>query len=168
MSRDENKAAEFPQPPFLLLPTLRHSGTHFVFALIGAPWFKLSKWRGERGIVHLHFDSDMDGMIRLLPAPVLIPLRRPDAMAKSHMARYGHVDFLMLGLERLLSFAAQCKPYWLPIDAPDRDKYLAKLAHGLSMDLETDWPVVDSRSPAYTGTVPDIGHKDFFSRFYGS
>lgn len=153
--------------PFLLLPTIRHSGTNFAFHVLGLPWFKVWKWRGEPGVIHHHFcDSLMDRMEALLPAPVVIPLRRPEAMAKSHMARYGHLDFLTRGMARLRVFEGKCAPYWLPIDAPDRDDYLAKLSEGLGMDLKTEWPVIDSRSPEYSGSVPDIGHEDFFSRFY--
>lgn len=88
-------------------------------------------------------------------------------MARSHMARYGNVDYLTRGLAVMRDFVTQCDPLWLPIDAPNRDDYLARLSDGLDMELTTEWPVVDSRSPEYDGAVPDIGHEDFFSRIYG-
>lgn len=156
------------RPPVVFLPTLRHSGSNFVADLLGLPVYRLKVWTGEPGTVRTHFDG-LHNLARVYAfnGPVVIPLRRPEAMTRSHMARYGHVAMLTSGLIELRRFIESREPLWLPIDAPDRDKYLARLSEGLGMELTTDWPVIDSRSPDYSGAVTPIGHEDFFSRFYG-
>lgn len=153
-------------PPFLLLPTLRHSGTNFCIQLFGRKWWRIHVWTGEEGLIQTHFDYPVFERMLKLDYPVVIPLRHPDAMAKSHLARYGHLDFLKKGLDVMRRYIEGRSPCFLPIDSTSRDAWLQDLNSKLELRLSTNWPVVDSRSPEFTGDVPDIGHSDFFARFY--
>lgn len=154
----------------ILLPTLRHSGTHFVREALKLPWHRIDHWRGEDDcIVQTHFDLPLMHLAEecARAMPVMIPLRNPESLARTHMARYGHVDHLKEGLPVMREFIRRCNPIWLPIDSPNRDAWLALASERLGMTLRDDWPVVSASGSTWSGDVPDFGHKDFFEQFYG-
>lgn len=157
--------------------TIPRTGTHFLTTLLEDY---------EAKVVHI-WPKEVDTWSQLLHAgdPIIVPLRHPLEVAKSWKRReIGPGDTLkVLDLPQwwrlLIGVVDPAHPYYLPLDVPDRDNYLARICLLADVDLETDWPVLreDGAPPAdpaveltmeewssVTETIRD--HLAFFQRFY--
>lgn len=129
-------------------PTVEHSGTHFVLNLFEQAGFTQAPPKvGTRIVCHAHFGQKnwdvLDELIEAREPPVVIPVRPLHAIFLSWEARDKNTD-LLDGRFKLLTDQIERDPYWLPIEAADRDAWLAEINEGLGLHIETQWPVVGS------------------------
>ncbi len=122
-------------PPFIVVPSVHHTGTKFVYEeLLNdlAP--------GERKLrMHCEdrFREDLHMLCSMYPA--IVPLRHPRTMAEGWKTRGKSLDELnrqWLVLEEEVDFY---DPYYLPLDSPDRDRYLTEINKALKLSMRTDW-----------------------------
>ena len=71
---------------------------------------------------------------------VIVPLRRPKAVALSWKRREEPVCELPGYWERLFELTRLCTPFYVPLDHPERDRFLEGIAAAWDRDVTTDWP----------------------------
>lgn len=160
----------------IFLASVEHSGTRFLLNLFKSAGFihryPQESWE-ENAVIqdhfgHKHWDKFFPGS-----NPVVIPLRRLHSIFLSWEMR--QKDFGVL--DNQLSMMRKVKrPLWMPIDAEDRDVYLANMNRKLGLNLKTDWCVISDK---HTDRTPEsaiqnvneytrlkMKYGSFFSRFY--
>lgn len=130
-------------------PTVQHSGTRFLWNLLSG--FKkinaTSEWNFPDLLIHEHFSQNdyprLVGLLDTYEPPIIIPLRRLHSIVLSWERRQKGFDRLDIELERMTGLVDR-QPYFLPVDAPDRDDWLQEINEGLNLNLSTDWSIVGS------------------------
>lgn len=166
-------------------PTVEHSGTHFLIDLFRGflhrhPTGNVAP--GVNTLVQCHFGQAKHWgaferiMVDFEP-PLVIPVRRLHAIVLSWESRQKRLTALDRELS-LMTDMVERQPYWLPIDAPDREDWLAEINDGLGLNLHTEWPVVGSEKKT-NGKPEDLiqdrnayenlkaKHGWFFEQIYG-
>lgn len=130
-------------------PTVEHSGTRFVIDLF-CGFTHIYPLQGVKAgvdtLVQTHFGQAkewgaFEGILDKYDPPVVIPLRRLHSIFLSWESR------AKSGLDHQLTLMTNMidrDPFWLPIDAYDRDEWLQDINDGLGLHLHTDWPIVGS------------------------
>ncbi len=143
----------------VVVASVHHTGTHFLFEHLFDGWHRynmgydcISEPHGN-GIVRIHCDHQQSQYLpRWLDSHrAVVPMRNPFAVATSWKAREKDLDGFGSLMEKLNSqwdclkkMVQPYNPIYLPIDAPDRENWLAALNKELGLELQTDWPVVMS------------------------
>lgn len=162
-----------------------HSGTHFTWELLKsvgyAPRTKSSD-SGERKYGHIHTYGTDNAAEQLADAKargwrVIVPLRHPMATAQTHKnRRKGILDGknpMLRCWRSLIEEAPALDPLWLPIDTPDRQRYLGKINAELGVEIVTDWKPVShyakehhALTRAEIDAVRELLDDPFVTRFY--
>jgi hypothetical protein len=104
--------------------------------------------------------------------PTIIPLRHPSLIEESWKRREGEFEKESWRLkeewEFLINEIDPHSPYYLPIDAPDRQDYLDKINKDLGLNIRTRWKPVHSKKNTHSLTFGEIEDyiKPFAERFY--
>jgi len=77
----------------------------------------------------------------------VVPLRHPLLVASSWKARGLHLTLLDEQWRTLVDVVMPRDPIYLPLDHPDRGRYLEVLNKRMGLNLKTDWQPVGSRLP---------------------
>lgn len=133
-------------------PTVEHSGTRFVIDLFHRAGFghihPQQPWGHPNVLVQAHFGQmkhwgKFEEILEVYDPPMVIPLRRLHSIFLSWERR--QKGFRSLDNElALMTNMNDRDPYWLPVDAPDRDEWLSEINDGLGLHLETEWPIIGS------------------------
>jgi hypothetical protein len=133
----------------VIVPTIRNTGSHFVLRLLGKqhPWRPdILTWRGadranEDSVVFDHVFPHQKGLFLPLIRDnlTIVPLRHPFLTAKSWKDR-NHDKSDLVGMWETMVFDIDpLKPFYLPLDVPDRQDYLDALNEATGLNLVTDW-----------------------------
>lgn len=147
----------------ILVPSVHHTGTKLVYneLLKGFPEINQQDHSDHVwGKIRIHIDEafleDLHWWLKRVPA--IVPLLHPRKVAIGWKVRAKRREELGEQWKMLKEEIDPYGPYYLPIDAEDRDKRLDKIGQGLSWTFVTDWPVIgrcdDSR--------PELDDKDEF------
>lgn len=166
----------------VLLPTIQHTGSHFLYEHLLANDFERMSVHDEPrdgGMVFTHISKWkwLKHWQHLMPHyPAIIPFREPWKVCYSWLRRREKLTNLHEDLSYLVDHFDGFNPYYLPIDRPDRQAYLDRINDGLGLNLQTDWPVFGSRgempegakehtlnNPEVNRVLTDYG--EFFRRF---
>lgn len=160
--------------------SVHHSGTNLVYDNIlraFRPRAPGPYWQNNmpHGKLRIHCEGRFIERLRLfIKYPVVVPMRHPAAVMASWKARGKPVNALLMQYELLKGLIDPAEPFYVPIDTPDRDRYLEQLSQLAGKHIHSRWPVVSS-----CGKVADLNtneHKmvdsvmadGFFEPFYGS
>lgn len=165
----------------LCVPTVKHTGTYFVGKhLLGWPEHPLKRLETppDPSVVMGHLYPSKrrlwEHWLRLYPA--IVPIRHPYVVERSWLGRVEDTRD-MFAMWRELEWVDRFNPMYLPIDVPDREKYLQAINQRFGLNLTTDWPVINSKvgtdSLDVDHTAPTIEIRRLydemrwlFSRFY--
>ena len=166
------------------VPTIRHSGSHFLVDLLGADINKTIVWAqiknaNEDSVIFDHIaPTKAKFIIPLIKEHLtLIPLRHPYLIEKSWDDRQKDKDDLYSALETLINEIDPYRPYYLPLDAQDRESYLNAIRAVTGLTLHTKWQGKgvrhNNQALRHTDVTPSTKMKDFvkeqqsfFDRFY--
>lgn len=146
----------------MIVPTVPYTGTNFVCELFRASGYEVLglTQRNSRPKYlrqcHLLKPTQTDAAAAHAGVmPVVIPLRHPFRVEESWKRKGLDVAEMIRAFkaieERFLRFC----PYFLPIDHNDREEYLDSL-RAIEPDLQTDWPVVESKSGTFGLDLDDL------------
>lgn len=125
-----------------------HTGSHFAVNTIGLP---LRNWdKGGVAAQNLYhvYDGESLSIIKQAHsegAMLVVPMRHPMSVAQSWANRGKpivehpvHEPMIKL-FRNLIEHIVPLNPLYLPVDVPDREKYLAKLSKAVGRELKTSW-----------------------------
>lgn len=146
----------------MIVPTVPYTGTNFVaelFRSAGHEVLGLTQKPGRAKYIrqcHVLKPSQIDAAeAHAGVMPVVIPLRHPFRVEESWKRKGLDIKEMIRAFktieERFLRFA----PYFLPIDHDRREEYLDSL-RAIDPDLQTDWPVIESKSGTYGLSLDDL------------
>lgn len=165
----------------IVVVSVHHTGTNLVYDQIlrafrprapGEAYFQRGRPHGK---LRIHCEGKLaDTLRKFLHFPLVVPIRHPEVVFRSWKARAKSVNALMMQYELLKGLVDPVGPFYLPIDAPDRDKYLEHLSKLTGKHIHSRWPVVSS-----CGKTADLNANEiemvrsvmsdgFFDPFYGS
>ena len=157
-----------------VVPTVEHSGTHFIVhhLLRNYPVGTLDQIQDTKDVVYFghmgqkkyKWDKMMDVMLDRECA-IITPLRSLERIVVSWERRRKDLKCLEKELEILVDIIDPLDPFYLPIDADNRDLYLNDINDYLGLHLKTDWPVVSSDKSSYNTTEQHIKDKEIYKRF---
>lgn len=106
----------------------------------------------------------------------VVPLRHPKAIFTSWVARNKNRDNLVEQINLLKTEVHPHNQIYLPIDSPDRDKWLDQLRAATGKAMSTKWPVIASvigkprqypeLSPKDKELLHSVTNDGFFHTFY--
>lgn len=153
-------------------PTVEHSGTRFVIDLFHRAGFGHKHPQDISGhpdiLVQAHFGQAkhwgaFEEILDHYDPPVVIPLRRLHSIFLSWERR--NKGFRTLDNElALMTNMVDRDPFWLPIDAGDRDEWLQEINEELGLNLTTEWPIVGSDKRTAGKPPETIKEQDEFER----
>ena len=130
----------------IIVPTIRHSGSHFLVDLLGydinktLPWGQAHKATDDSLIFDHISPYKVDIMLPLIRDNLtVIPLRHPFVVAKSWIDRKKDLSELVAAWETLVYEIDPLEPYYLPLDVEDRQDYLDELNIDTGRSMVTDW-----------------------------
>lgn len=168
----------------IIVPTIRHSGSHFVVNLLGYDIKQTFNWKqaGKARPDSLIFDHISPHRIGIITGLVskhltIIPLRHPFLIEKSWDDRNKDKEDLYQSFKTLINDIDPYEPFYLPLDTRDRETCLNAIRAATGLTLATDWMPQGVKHNNY-----DLRHKDvqpslkmqefyteyrtFFDRFY--
>ena len=131
----------------IILPTIQHTGTHFVMKILKDAGYSHKNIMEEPEqnsylVGHLDNKERTDRAIELMQAyPAIIPLRDEKAVMESwkkHGRKLSILTHCYRNLEKLLLY----NPYILPLHDYKRQAALDLINKELNLSLTTDWEVV--------------------------
>jgi hypothetical protein len=137
----------------IVVASVHHTGTNFVhqhllkgFPQTGMNYSHYKKPPDHRGHVRIHCDLSQHTYLPwwLKQFPCIVPMRHPMKVAASWKARDKSLDNLAIQWKILKEKVAPYDPFYLPLDVPDRQRWLDDIICFLETDLQTDWPVIMS------------------------
>jgi hypothetical protein len=148
----------------VIIASVPHSGSRFVSALLGVPFWHV--YQGESLEKILGHDV------------IVVPLRHPMKVAQSWKNRGKPIvshpkhEPMIAMWRTLIDVIAPLEPLYVPVDSENRDVYLAKLGKATKRRLKTDWrgksdgylltPLNDEDEAAVRTLLAD----PFFEQFY--
>lgn len=132
----------------IVVASCPHSGSHFVVDLLGYPL--RSEARGNercQNLYHVYPGESLEIIKRHVDAgdTLVSPMRHPMAVAQSWANRgkpiaEHPVHQPMIELFRnLIDIVDKWGVTYLPLDVPDRDRWLKRLGERIGAELKTDW-----------------------------
>lgn len=135
-----------------VLATQRHSGTHSCLGILLEHFARHSLTENKRtdtdakGAPALWFSHSEPEKIALLrqrcreSEVVICAMRDPMDVYYSWLRRGKTVGKWFCQLwENLFAIHDENESYWMPVDTPDRDEYLARISERIGVNIETDW-----------------------------
>ena len=132
----------------IIVASCPHTGSHFAVNTIGLP---LRNWdRGgvsAQNLYHVYSGESLEIIKRGARegATLVVPMRHPMAVAQSWANRGKpiaehpvHEPMIKL-FRNLIEHVVPLNPLYLPVDVPNRDKYLRALSDVVGRELKTDW-----------------------------
>lgn len=168
----------------IVLISVPYTGTNFTAKLFTDRGFQRlgmldnPQWKNAVYVAHCLKDSQVLPALDLAKTrPVVLPLRHPFRCEESTRRMEADVEQMIIGYENLINRFSHLKSYVLPVDSPDRQTWFNLMAIGLRLPLETDWPVVSSKTGVHAMDFGDLNpsqevidlvgrHKSFFSLYY--
>jgi len=131
-------------PPVVLLPAIQHTGSRFV------RWDILKRYQHcqlneaplKRTVYYEHLSAvrKCERFIPLLGRyPAIASLRHPRRVFKSWQRRGQPLSQCIEEWTNLIEMVDPYKPYYMPIDAADRQDYLDRINADLGLNIVTDW-----------------------------
>jgi hypothetical protein len=167
------------KPSIVCVPTVPHTGSKFVAKHLLQDFRELNPRRDTgAGVYWAHVWPDMrpywDEV--LTKGPVIVPMRKPRDIMLSHARRGRPLEDVLFLFDNLVEWVLPHDPLFLPIDAQDRDQWLADINKATGLDLKTEWPRVGSigiaKAKVNEAKVNKFAaelterHADLLSRFY--
>lgn len=84
--------------------------------------------------------------------PTIVPFRHPMSIAESWKKRGKPLSNLAVQYQIFREAVACNNPFYLPLDAPNREEYLDQIRKRIGMPIETSWPVIGSENSTATLT----------------
>ncbi|MCP4262278.1 MAG: hypothetical protein GY774_32970 [Planctomycetes bacterium] len=136
----------------VVMPTIQHTGTFFMLREIFQGFTKCSL-RAEPKDPGVIFDHTWPGHTEyfhkwLSKYPSVTPLRSPERIVYSWERRERPLYKLVILINEWIALMERFDVFILPIDHPNRDKYLIRLNERLGTGLSTDWSVIPSAKDA--------------------
>lgn len=133
----------------ICVASIPHSGSHFVVNTIGYP-LRNGPHGGNakvQNLWHVYPGESLDTIKARVEAGwhLVVPMRSPRAIAQSWANRGKPIlphpvhNCLLELVRNLIHIIAPLGPLYLPVDVPDREKYLKRLNQALREDFRTDW-----------------------------
>ena len=97
----------------------------------------------DNGYFYAHVGYVQLGELRRLAKqyPCLVPMRHPMSVALSYKARRENIEVMTDYFRRLVTAIDPLKPFYLPLDVPNRQHYLDLINDVTGLELTTDWHV---------------------------
>lgn len=168
----------------ITLATVRHSGTHTLAHVLTKYWLRhglMEEWRRDLdagGCLPMWFGHCEPGtMDKLLPrckesGVVVTTMRHPIDVYWSWRKRGRKVDERFKESWRyLFRIHDEFEAYFVPVDSDNRDEHLARLSERVGVELETDWPRLNSRGEIekplgeWEGNISEDEAREFLSQF---
>lgn len=157
-------------PPVVLLPAVQHTGSRFV------RWDILKRYQHcqlneaplRRTVYYEHLSADRkcERFRALLGKyPAIVPLRHPRRVFKSWQKRAQNLKTCVEEWTNLLEMVDPHNPYYLPIDAPDRQAYLDVINRDLGLNIVTDWTPRGNKIGTMKMNPADIVLPDEYEQF---
>lgn len=144
----------------VFVASVHHTGTQFTMDMLVRNGFKNFErqvppdnqaYRGNsvhrQHISIEHFDKFQE--VLTMKRPLIVPLRHPKLCAQSWANRRRSIDVMLQQWNWLIDIVAPYKPLYLPVDSPDKNTYLERIAERLGVPLSTEWPIVGSKPCSY-------------------
>ena len=163
----------------VVVASVHHTGTHFVVDELFKGWRHYAMSYGNikgpigDGVTRIHIDKDQSIYLPrwMEHQPLVVPMRHPASVVESWLARDKPIEPLLPQWEMLKTMVDPARPIYLPLDVPDRDRWLGELNGKLGLKLQTDWPVIMScgksavLSDVHRAAVVEVMADGFFDRF---
>lgn len=125
------------------------------------------------GVTRIHIDENQSEYLpRWMESHcAVVPMRHPASVIESWLARDKPFEPLLTQWQILKTMVDPADPIYLPLDVPDRDRWLSELNCKLGLELQTDWPVIMScgksavLSDVHRAAVAEVMADGFFDRF---
>ena len=128
----------------ILIPTIQHTGSHFVVGLFGIDVGRAKRPGMQSGepneVIFEHVERNTEAVLHLAARhPTIIPLRHPKVVAKSYLSRNKTEQTMCDNFRIVVERFDPLNPYYLPIDVADRHDYLDVINKDMDLELKTDW-----------------------------
>lgn len=161
------------------IQTIQHSGSRFVRRGLFGSYERVELGKPPRGhcvyFDHLHWDAKLDEWRKVLPLyPIVAPLRHPRRVFKSWEMRRNsgtsHKESRRCQFEwlQMIELVDKHNPYYVPVDSPDRDAFLARINEDLGFQFTTDWMPQGIGMHTYAMPLNTINLSDEDERFIES
>lgn len=129
----------------IVVASVPGSATRFIIEHLLAPRRRTAEDSGPCADSYFfeHLEAEYLPSLRRMATkyPCIIPLRHPVAVALSWKARRMNIAHLCSQYRALVTALDPLKPFYLPVDVPNRQKYLDLINDITGLNLVTDWPV---------------------------
>ena len=129
----------------IVVASVPGSATRFVIEHLLAPRRRAGKDSGPcvDSYYFQHLETEHIPSLRRTAAkyPCIIPLRHPVAVALTWKKRRNNIAHLCSQYRALVTALDPLHPFYLPVDVPNRQKYLDLINAEAGLNLVTDWPV---------------------------
>jgi hypothetical protein len=167
----------------VIVPTVPYTGTNFVCELFRKAGYQVvglsenptrAKYLRQ---CHVLKSTQIElAAAHAKTMPVVIPLRHPFRVEESWKRKGLNVADMIRAFRTIDERFTRFCPYFLPIDHERREDYLDSL-RAIEPDMETDWPVIESKSGTHGLRLDDLSPSpevvalvqelDYLRRLYG-
>lgn len=116
--------------------------------------------------LHCYPENIKELVARLEDYPAIVPMRPPLCCAASWKARQKDLELCRDLWQIMVEVIHPFGPAYLPIQAPDRDRFLRLAGERIDQELKTDWPVVASSGKTASLSPTEISLFREFAPFY--
>ena len=161
--------------------SIPHSGTHLVRQIFHDAGYAFSSDPSNRKITirHCHTQKLKQELEALLPlGKGVASLRHPYLIYNSWKLRGDwNLDVFKYAWNTFIELVNKYSIICLPIDSPNRNRWLKDMANKLDINLKTDWPIMSSPYKTHNLNWRDIkpdkelidlveSKKEFLSKYY--
>jgi len=167
----------------ILIPTVPHSGTHLIHDMFAQAGFESSPIQNKHTgntvtTTHIDRDERLNRVLSMMNEyQAVTPIRHPYLVEESWRRREQPLEPLYASLRRLPALY-EAGALVVPVDSPQRDKYIKRINKSLGINLKPDWKtVVNGFHNTHNLTYKDVKPSDeikaltrelsyFLSNFY--
>ena len=150
----------------ILIPTVPHSGTHLIHDMFVQAGFESAPIQNRHTgntVTTTHIDRD-ERLSRVLSMmneyQAVTPIRHPYLVEESWRRREQPLDRLYATYRRLPALH-EAGALIVPVDSPERDKYIKRINKSLGINLKPDWKtVVNGYHNTHNMTYKDVKPSD--------